>query len=275
MPELPEVETVKRGLEPYLVGETVVDVFVYRRQLRELISSDFEEIMRNRTVVSLQRRAKILIIKLSGKMNILLHLGMSGTCLYCDIGTVPAKHTHVVIRFQAIEFHFTDPRRFGFVLSAKDEDLKMVKYLRDLGPEPLGNDFSVEYLTNSLSNRGCNVKNAIMNNKIVVGVGNIYASESLFLAGIHPASKCSKISMEKLSKLVNSIRLTLASAIESGGSSLKDHKKADGGLGYFQHNFNVYGRNGEKCCFCGGRIEKIVQSGCATYLCNECQFFYE
>ena len=271
MPELPEVETVKNGLSPTLKGQTLQSVQILRRDLRITAPADIETQLKSTTVTDLTRRSKLLLIHLNHNKTLVLHLGMSGTLTIQPIGTEARKHDHIIIATSQAQIHFNDPRRFGFYDLVASDKLNQQKYIINLGVEPLDPDFTYQMLYNIMRKRQVRIKQALMDNSKIVGIGNIYASEILHLAAIHPLSKAHKIRPKQAETLHKCIINVLNEAIAAGGSSLKDHKQASGKLGYFQHAFKVYGRAGEPCSTCQNKIEKWVQNGRATFACNVCQ----
>lgn len=272
MPELPEVETTLRGLVPRLKGRTLREVVLKRRTLRFALPDDFEARLEGRVVTGLRRRAKYLLFDLDSGDVVLAHLGMSGSFRVVEAADYqPKTHDHVLWYLdndQLCVFH--DPRRFGIMdVFSRGQEAEH-KLLAHLGPEPLSADFTPEYLATQLAKRSGAVKTVLMDQKLVVGVGNIYASESLFLAGINP-SLSSKKAAKKAALLVPAIRQTLEAALRSGGSSLRDFVGADGQGGYFQHHFYVYDREGHPCMQCQTPIKSTTQSGRSTYWCSQCQ----
>lgn len=276
MPELPEVETVCRGLHTKILNKRFVDVRVYTRKIRVSVPSDLGQRLRGQRIIDVQRRAKYILICLENGQALVIHLGMTGTVRILDSAAVytKEKHDHVVFKFDdghAMVFH--DPRRFGMVFHVYLQDMDTHKAFAHLGPEPLDTGFTPGYLLQALRNRKTAIKLAIMDQKIVVGVGNIYASEALFKAGIHPERPANSLKKEEISVLIKAIRAVLRAAIRSGGSTLRDYRQADGAMGYFQHHFDVYEKAGEACreCTCSvamtGGIRKITQGGRSTYYC--------
>ena len=270
MPELPEVETTKRGLEPLIVNRKILSAHIYKKKLRWEIPSHLIDTLKQKTINRISRRAKYLLIELSdGKL--VIHLGMSGS-----ISVVPSKeplkkHHHFEIKLDnltSIRFH--DPRRFGSILW-QDNDLQL-KLLDDLGPEPLSYEFNNEVLYNASIGKSKNIKTFIMDSKVVVGVGNIYASESLFLAGISPKRVSGKTSRDRYKILTKSIKKILADAINNGGTTLNDFSNVDGTPGYFSQVLSVYGREDMSCNRCDGKIKRIIQNQRATYYCPQCQY---
>ena len=282
MPELPEVETVRRGLEPAMQGAVIVRAEVNRPDLRWPFPERMAERLTGQRVDRLRRRSKYILADLSGGETLLIHLGMSGRMtvsgdpLGVFVRDHPAaqKHDHVVFHMDnGARVTFNDPRRFGAMdLMAKGE-AETHKLLAGLGPEPLGNDFHEEYLIGAFRGRLSPVKAALLDQRIIAGLGNIYVCEALFSAGISPRRKAGRIASARVATLVPIIRQVLSDAILAGGSSLKDFRQADGELGYFQHSFDVYGREGEPCGRegCAGTITRIVQSGRSSFCCLQCQ----
>lgn len=270
MPELPEVETAVRGIQPHLLKQQIVDVTVRQPQLRWPVPANLAEQLRGQTVEQIFRRGKYIIFG-TERGHQLLHLGMSGTVRVLPDSTPAAKHDHVDWRFSnGLLLRLNDPRRFGSVLWTNNDPLAH-KLIASLGPEPLGEGFTEDYLFTQSRGRKANVKSFIMDSKTVVGVGNIYASESLFLAGIHPKRQAGKISAARYATLTSAIKTTLAKAIEAGGTTLKDFTSADGKPGYFKQQLHVYGRGGEACTHCGEPIQQAVLNQRMTYWCKRCQ----
>ncbi len=295
MPELPEVETTRSGLIPHMVGKKITRVLVRDGRLRWPVPADFASLITGLTVTDITRRGKYLIWNCrdlktgpnSGMNNkpggfVLSHLGMSGTLralVASDAAQENArKHDHIDVDLESgTTIRFTDPRRFGAMLwiAGGTEDspgtLPSHPLLDVLGPEPLSDQFSAQHLFERSRGRSVSIKEFIMNGHIVVGVGNIYASESLFRAGIHPARAAGKVSFKRYQLLVVAIRETLSKAIAAGGSSLRDYVQTNGDMGYFQMDAFVYGRAGKACRACGEPIRQIVQGQRSTYYCRRCQ----
>lgn len=271
MPELPEIETVVRGMQQKLAGATLQKVTVRREGLRypfPLILATLQ----NTKVLSVTRRAKFALLHLETGQTVLFHLGMSGRILFFDEKTPLLTHDHLSFYFNdTLEMRLNDPRRFGVVDVCTTALLAENKHLKTQGVEPLGEGFTADYLRKTLATRTLPIKQAIMTNQVVVGVGNIYANEALFMAGIHPNRKANSLSKTQAAKLYTSIVGVLNAAIAAGGTSLKDYMQTDGTLGYFQHSFKVYGRGGQACGVCGTGIEKTTQGGRASYFCPRCQ----
>jgi len=273
MPELPEVETTVCGIRPFLEGETIESLRVRNRNLRWPIPENLEQLLSNRLVQRVSRRGKYVVVEFEQGAGLLIHLGMSGSIrvLTGDCDQTIKKHDHfdlVTSSGNCIRYH--DPRRFGCLLYA-DADLMNHPRLRLLGAEPLSASFSTDYLYTLAQQRRLPVKSLIMNGQIVVGVGNIYACESLFAAGIHPLRRSDRISLPRFERLVISIKDVLASAIEKGGTTLKDFVGADGSPGYFEQKLLVYGREGELCHCCQNPIRRIILSQRSTFYCTTCQ----
>jgi formamidopyrimidine-DNA glycosylase len=271
MPELPEVETTRRGIAPHVSGATVREVIVRRADLRQTVSASLSAI-EGRKITGVRRRAKYLLLDIADGSSVLIHLGMSGSLRLVDPGEEWKKHDHLGItvgRQRQLRFH--DPRRFGLVLHLTEEDPFTHPLLKDLGPEPLEDAFTASHLKSACAKRSTAIKLVIMDSRVVVGVGNIYASEALFRAGIRPLSAAQRLSLPRLTKLVTAIRATLTNSIEAGGTTLRDFLNSDGRPGYFSHNLNVYGRKGAPCHACGMPVRHAVLGQRATYWCAHCQ----
>jgi formamidopyrimidine-DNA glycosylase len=269
MPELPEVETTRRGLAPLMAGRCIESLTIREARLRWPIAPDVRTKLAGQPVESISRRGKYLIVGVP-KGGLLVHLGMSGSLRFLDDDDAPGAHDHVDIRFVGGGLvRYNDPRRFGSMHFAS-EPLEH-PLLKDLGPEPLGDDFTAAYLRQRASGRRAPIKPFIMNAAIVVGVGNIYANEALFGAGIHPARAAGRISSERLDLLVRGIRNVLEAAIEQGGTTLRDFVGGDGRPGYFRQSLAVYERAGEPCIACREKIRRRVIGQRATYYCVRCQ----
>lgn len=274
MPELPEVETTLRGIAPHIVGKTVAKAEIRQHKLRWPVHPQLNHILSGQRVEVCSRRAKYLIIEFQTGL-LLIHLGMSGSLRILtpndDRISQPEKHDHIDIVFSdGIVMRYRDPRKFGAVLwyegIAQTHPL-----LQNLGPEPLLDGFDADYLYRRLLQKKCAVKPALMDNEIVVGVGNIYANESLFKAGILPTRTANQITREECGELVKIIKAVLRRSIETGGSTLRDFVNSDGKAGYFQQEYEVYGRAGESCFRCGGLIEKQILGQRGTFYCPVCQ----
>ena len=269
MPELPEVETTRRGLLP-LSGQRIAQVTIRNAAMRWPVPADLHDILPGQHFLELNRRAKYILVHCE-RGTLLLHLGMSGRLCLLPEFTPPQKHDHLDIAFASGQvMRLRDSRRFGAVLWLEGDPMKHA-LLRDLGPEPLQEGFGGEYLYRHTRNRPGAIKTALMDSHLVVGVGNIYASESLFRAGINPKTPASKISRSRYESLAREVRNTLQEAIAAGGSSLRDFFGADGNPGYFQQEYFVYGRTGQPCKVCGATIKTIRQGQRATFYCPKCQ----
>jgi len=269
MPELPEVETTCRGILPYIDQQTVAEVVVRQPKLRWLVPEEIQA-MKGEIIQSVRRRGKYILLETS-KGTALIHLGMSGSLRVLDVGTEAERHDHVDIVFKNGKLiRLRDPRRFGSVLWTTKNPLKH-KLIKSLGPEPLDNGFNVDYLFQCSRGRKVSIKQFIMNGHVVVGVGNIYACESLFQAGISPKALAGKVSKKRYEKLVEIIKEVLAAAIEQGGTTLKDFVRATGSPGYFQQQLYVYGRAGESCLVCDSMVKQIKQGQRSTFYCGKCQ----
>ncbi|WP_085246927.1 bifunctional DNA-formamidopyrimidine glycosylase/DNA-(apurinic or apyrimidinic site) lyase [Gilliamella mensalis] len=268
MPELPEVETSRRGILPYLKGQIIDKIIVRQPKLRWPVDSAISNV-NGQVIVDIKRRAKYLLLQLSNNW-IVIHLGMSGSLRILQNPQKAEKHDHIdLILENGVILRYTDPRRFGSWLWANSLD--EISQLQHLGPEPLSNEFSAKYLFEKARNRQVPIKSWIMDNHIVVGVGNIYASESLFMAKINPNRKVNSLQLNEFERLVASIKQVLTKSIEQGGTTLKDFLQSNGKPGYFAQELQVYGRGGEQCLSCGTEIksQKIGQRN--TFYCEYCQ----
>jgi len=269
MPELPEVETSRRGIEPHIAGTRISKVIIRNRSLRWPISKSVDQNLVGRTVGSVTRRAKYLLINTQDGSAI-LHLGMSGSVFIVNRDTPAGVHDHVDIEFSSGKtLRFRDPRRFGSLHWSK-EPLQH-KLLKTLGPEPLGDDFDGTCLWSQSRGRRVSIKQFIMNAHVVVGVGNIYASEALYMAGINPRRAAGRVALQRYDSLAAAIKEVLANAIKAGGTTLRDFYGGDGEAGYFQQQLEAYGRQGEPCRRCNTPITAIVQGQRSTYYCKRCQ----
>lgn len=295
MPELPEVETVRRGLAPFMEGARIDRLELRRADLRFPLPADFANRVEGRQVTGLGRRAKYLLIGLDGDLTIIAHLGMSGSFRIEDASeaSIPgdfhmarsklAAHDHVIFHLgggpSATRIIYNDPRRFGFMDLTATSQLDSHASLAGLGPEPTGNDLSAGLLAARLKGRNTPVKSALLDQSVIAGLGNIYVCEALHRSGIAPSAKAASLvtdggrPRQRLERLTDEIRQVIGEAIVAGGSSLRDHIQTDGSLGYFQHTFRVYDREGEPCrtAGCTGTIERFVQSGRSTFHCPVCQ----
>jgi len=271
MPELPEVETVRRGIEDTLINQKIDSFKVSVNKLRYPISQEILAPIKNAEIKRVARRGKHLLFILNNDYSIIIHLGMSGTLqLFEKCKYEFKKHDHIVFDINKHKLVYNDPRKFGYCLVTKGNPLKH-KVLASHGPEPFSNEFNVEYLEKKLKKLTKPIKQSIMDNKIVVGVGNIYASEALFLSKIHPLRATNSINKFELKVLIKSIQDILNKSIQAGGTTLKDYKNADGKPGYFTQELSVYGKRGEECHLCGHTISSKVIGQRNTYFCDKCQ----
>jgi len=279
MPELPEVETVCRGLAPHLIGRRVEAVICYRPDLRYPLPD--LAMLRGQTCHGIKRRAKYLQFEFDDTL-LVWHLGMSGCfrvsgpheddSAVLDSTARPARHEHVRLLFSGgVSLRYIDPRRFGYAGFLPKEGWEQHKWFKSLGPEPLAGAFDGEYLFSRCQGRKIGIKPLLMDAAVVVGVGNIYACEALFRAGIHPARAARRISRKRLDVLAFAVQDVLGEAIAAGGSTINDFAHVDGNPGYFAHNFRVYGREGEACLQCDTPIRRLIQSGRSTFYCPRCQ----
>ena len=275
MPELPEVETVRRGLALALEGKRLTRVEVRRPDLRRPFPPRFAERLKGRRIQKLRRRAKYLLIRLDSNEDWLIHLGMSGRMLVGQGWPNELDaHDHVVVGTEdGTVVRFNDARRFGVMDLVPAHETDTHPLLAGLGPEPLDKAFDGPSLAARLAGKAAPIKAALLDQRVVAGIGNIYASEALFRAGISPTRKAGTVQGPRAAKLTAAIKSVLTEAIAAGGSSLRDHRQTSGELGYFQHRFAVYEREGEPCPTCGGRarIKRLVQSGRSTFYCAKCQ----
>ncbi len=270
MPELPEVETTCRGLAPWLIGVRIQDVQVRERRMRWPLVRSFESDLKGQTIRTVHRRAKYILIEMAER-TLMIHLGMSGSLRVVDPQVSPKTHDHVdVLLASGRCVRFNDPRRFGS-LHVIHGDPGQHPLLAKLGPEPLSETFSADWLHRRTRRRQVAIKPFIMNAMIVVGVGNIYASEALFQAGVHPARTAGKLTMAECVKLVGAIKKVLSAAITAGGTTLRDYVNSDGHPGYFQQKLFVYGRTSEPCRRCQTPIRHKVQGQRTTFWCPTCQ----
>jgi formamidopyrimidine-DNA glycosylase len=287
MPELPEVETVRRGLAPAMEGARLLKVEVRDRRLRWPLAKDFEKRLTGKTVEGLGRRAKYLLADLSSGDVLMMHLGMSGSFrvgkdakpgVYYHERSMSTAHDHVVFHMSnGATVTFNDPRRFGSMKLVPRAKLDSEPLLRGLGPEPLGNEFDAAMLATACMAKKTALKAALSDQRVVAGLGNIYVCEALFRARLSPKRLASTIADRngkpnaRAGALVDAIKAVLQDAIQAGGSSLRDHRRTDGALGDFQHSFQVYDREGAPCPSCKGKIKRIVQTGRSTFYCPSCQ----
>jgi len=291
MPELPEVETVRRGLQPFMEGAKILHAEARRKDLRFPFQKDFAARLNGQIVIGLGRRAKYLMADLSSGDVLLMHLGMSGSFRVVKPGedATPGSfhhprnedrtHDHVLFRMSSgADIVFNDPRRFGYMKVIARNGLDDEPLLRGLGPEPLGNEFDAAMLAKACANKKTSLKAALLDQRVVAGLGNIYVCEALFRARLSPRRLAATITTKKgeatdhARRLVEAIHAVLNQAIRAGGSSLRDHRQTNGELGYFQHSFQVYDREGEPCPGgCGGVVRRFTQNGRSTFWCPKCQ----
>jgi formamidopyrimidine-DNA glycosylase len=292
MPELPEVETVRRGLQPVMEGAKIVKAEARRKDLRFPFQKDFTSRLTGQTVTGLGRRAKYLMADLTSGDVLLMHLGMSGSfrVLKGEENSTPGEfhyprsedraHDHVVFHMSSgASVVFNDPRRFGYMKIIARHELDDEPLLQGLGPEPLGNEFDADLLARACHNKKTSLKAALLDQRVVAGLGNIYVCEALYRAHLSPRRLAATLATKKgettdhARRLVEEIHTVLNQAIKAGGSSLRDHRQTSGELGYFQHSFQVYDREGEKCrtARCGGTIRRFNQNGRSTFWCPKCQ----
>ena len=283
MPELPEVEVVTRSLKKSIKNLKIIKITVNNRNLRFKLPRNFENVLKNKIVKNIKRKSKYIVLDLGKHLYVILHLGMSGTLhipskksitnlSFYNNPTLPKKHNHVIIYFDKIKLIYNDPRRFGYfkILNNKYD---LDNYFAKIGPEALDKNFNLIYLKKIIKNKKKNIKNFLLDQKIVSGLGNIYVNEILHKSQILPMKSVSKLSSTDLSKIIKYSRITLKNAIKFGGSSIKDFKSISGGGGSFQTKFNVYDRENQKCTKskCKGIIQKKYISNRSTFICNFCQ----
>jgi len=282
VPELPEVETVRRGLQPVMEGFAIVKADIRRPDLRWPFPENMSDRLTGKIVNRLRRRSKYILVDLSSDETLIIHLGMSGRMLISGNGQgefphdhpAPEKHDHVVLDMSGgARVTFNDARRFGAMDISSTDSVESHWLINKIGPEPLGNSFDATYLSDRLKSRNTPIKTALLDQRIIAGLGNIYVCEILHRAGISPKRKAGKLTNKQVQQIVPIIRQVLEEAIEAGGSSLRDHRQTNGELGYFQHRFSVYDRKGQPCSKpdCTGHIDRIVQSGRSSFFCTQCQ----
>ncbi len=269
MPELPEVETTRRGIAPHLEGQTVTDVRVRQRRLRWPVPRDLSTRLIGQELILVERRAKYLLLRFRVG-TLMIHLGMSGSLRVLPADSPAEKHDHVDVVFADICLRLRDPRRFGAVLWT-DDLTDHHPLISNLGPEPLSDAFDAHHLADAAKGRKLAIKQLIMDGKVVVGVGNIYANEALFMAGIHPQRAAGRIGFARLAALVDAVKTVLAAAIEQGGTTLRDFQREDGKPGYFAQALQVYGRAGLPCPSCGKPLKECRLGQRSTVYCGHCQ----
>jgi len=276
MPELPEVETVRAGLAAALEGRRLKRVAINRADLRKPFPPDFVQRLANRRITHVRRRAKYLLLDLQGGETLIMHMGMSGRFTVYGHNAASAagseKHDHVVFDTEdGTRIVFTDHRRFGLMTVTSTAEVDKHPLFAGIGPEPLEEAFTPEVLSAALKGKRTPIKSALLDQRVVAGLGNIYVCEALFRAGISPKRLASSVSGARAARLVPAIKSVLRDALAAGGSSLRDYAHADGELGYFQHHFSVYDRERKPCPSCGTKIKRIVQSGRSSFFCPRCQ----
>jgi len=287
MPELPEVETVRRGLAPHLDGARLVEVDQRRPDLRFPFPDDFAARLKGARILALTRRAKYLLAPLDTGETLVAHLGMTGRFTVEDAGVdshapgrfhhaagADPKHTHVVLTTdRGVQVSYNDARRFGYMTLIPTARLEESPYFKGLGPEPLSEDFCTAALAGAFEGRRQSVKATLLDQRVVAGLGNIYVCEALHRARLHPERAAGEVSSGEIKRLVRAIRTVLGEAIAAGGSTLRDYRSAEGALGYFQHAFKVYGREDDACVSprCRGVVQRVVQGGRSSFFCGACQ----
>ena len=270
MPELPEVEITRRGINTHLAGRIITQVSIRNSALRWPISPGLIDLLPGQQISAITRRAKYLLLTCS-KGTLLIHLGMSGNLRMLPESTPPQLHDHFDLQIDnGMMLRFRDPRRFGAILWW-DSDIRQHPLLQKLGPEPLDDNFDAQFLHKKIQRRNTSIKEVLMNQHIVVGIGNIYANEALFHAGISPLTTAGSLNTMQCERLVDAVRITLLRAIEAGGSSLRDFTDCEGSPGYFQQQYWVYGRKDQSCRRCGTPVSKIRQGQRSTFFCSQCQ----
>lgn len=269
MPELPEVETSRRGISPHIIDQKINAIVLRHHQLRWPIPKDLISLLKDKTLLCVDRRAKYLLLRFDNG-TLLIHLGMSGSLRICELNTPAQKHDHVDFEFQHCLLRYTDPRRFGAILWLGDKPEENT-LLSILGPEPLSDEFTANLLYKQAKNRKLSIKQFIMEQKVVTGVGNIYATEALFKSGISPVRAANNISLKRYQLLVSAIKEILTEAIKQGGTTLKDFVGGDGKPGYFQQTLHVYGKTGERCPTCQTPLKSVKLSARNSVFCPNCQ----
>lgn len=273
MPELPEVETIVRGIQQQVIGKKIAKVMVRNKSLRYPIPAQISAVLNNAHINRVHRRSKYILVELDNGYTMLMHLGMSGRIHIQQDTTSFEKHDHFILKFKnsTTILKFNDPRRFGIIDLCRTDQISENRFLKKLGPEPLDRSWSIDLFYNKSRNRNSTIKSFIMDAKNVVGIGNIYASEALFVAKIHPLRKAGSLTYAEITALHKAIRTVLKKAIQAGGSSLKDYRKTDGSLGYFSYQFNVYDREGQECKKCKTIIQNVKISNRSSFFCPACQ----
>jgi formamidopyrimidine-DNA glycosylase len=272
MPELPEIETLKLSLEKHIVNRIITAIDIGRPNLRYPLKENLKPQIISSKIVKLRRLAKYLLLELDNDNCIIVHLGMSGRFTLQPSSYQFRKHDHIIFQLNTNQYLvFNDARRFGMIETVSTSNLQGHKFFKDLGVEPLTDEFNAQYLFSKIQYRKMPIKNILMDSKIVVGIGNIYASESLFLAGLTPERSGNGLSLQETIRLITSIKQVLEQAISEGGTTLKDFISGDSKPGYFKQKLTVYGRAGKNCIICKDIIVKIKQAGRASFYCPTCQ----
>ena len=282
MPELPEVETVCRGMKLSMMGRTIKSAEIRRPDLRWPLPKEMKNRITGKAISSITRRAKYILIGLDSQETIIIHLGMSGRILidnnpsagFLQNKKVFGKHDHVTVYLDNdVSVTFNDARRFGAMDLVSTKELNGHWLIKNIGPEPLGNSLNTTYLHRVLKNKSVNIKTALLDQRLIAGLGNIYVCEILYRAKVSPKRKAKNLSKKSIDKLIRVLRIVLLEAIDAGGSSLKDHRQTSGEIGYFQHNFTVYGRMDQNCLDddCHAVVKRITQGGRSTFYCSNCQ----
>ena len=270
MPELPEVEVISNFLRDKVKNKQISSIIVNNWKLRIPVTANIDTALKDKTLSNIKRRGKYMIWDVNGDLAIVTHLGMSGRLIYSEHKQAYGKHDHIVFLFSDnISIIFNDPRKFGLVIVLSKEE--QLKFFSDFGIEPLTQEFNGDYLQQMVKNKKTNIKSVLMSNKLVVGIGNIYASESLFRARISPLRLAKDLAYKECERLATEIKNTLKDAIAAGGSTLRDYAQPSGSTGYFQNSFYVYGQAQKPCKICSNAIALIKQNGRSTYFCNVCQ----
>ena len=272
MPELPEIETIRRCLVPKIINKKITNIIIYKDKLRFFIDKNIPKILKNKIIKSIKRRAKYLLIEFDCGF-LIFHLGMSGTIKVVKLDTKLVKHDHFKIDFNSLSLRFNDPRRFGAIFWCERNTKH--KKLNNIGIEPLTNKLNKKNLYLLTQSKNTTIKNFLMNAQYIAGIGNIYASEILFYSQIHPMTKTKNINQSMAKTLSIQIKNILKKAIEKGGSTIKDHRLIDGSVGYFSQYLAVYGKVGEKCYICNSIIKCIKQNSRMSYFCPKCQLLSE
>jgi len=273
VPELPEVETIRNSLLPLIQGQEIVESEVrLEKLLQNLSSGEFSRLIRNRVVRDIERRGKYLLFRLSGEYTLVIHLRMTGQLRYTDSGTPEPRHTHIVLKLlHGAELRYTDTRQFGYWFLAKDTEITLTARMAHLGIEPLSVEFTVSELAARLAGKRGTIKSLLLNQRVIAGIGNIYADEALFLAGLRPDRVAKELARDEISKLHSSIVYVLRQGVAMRGTSVSDYLDGLGQQGSFQHQLKAYGRTGQACLTCGTTMVRTVLAGRGTHFCPHCQ----